>query len=302
MKKKILLTTFAALLVAIGLQIRFDLSPQEVEKQYALPESKFAEIAGQRVHFTDEGKGEVVLLIHGTAASLHTWQDWMPALKKQFRVLRVDLPAFGFTGPAKDRDYSIDAYVRFIENFLTHLKVKQLNLVGNSLGGQIAWHYAAQHPDDIHKLVLIDSAGFTLPKIPLPIRVARLPGIGKIARYIGPRFLVKKSLKQVYFDDNKVTDTLIDRYYAMSLRQGNRDAFVDRAVQRKDDDPNLLRRVRMPTLILWGRHDEWIPVEHAESFRKKLLLPQVIIYENAGHVPHEEIPQQTAADVLQFLK
>lgn len=303
MKKKIALVILLAVGVAIGLQVRSDIPAAEVEKLYVLPESKFINLDGQRVHYTDEGKGEIVVLIHGTAASLHTWQGWMPSLKKTFRVLRMDLPAFGLTGPAKDRNYSIDSYVKFLENFLAHFNTRQINLVGNSLGGQIAWHFAAKHPDNVNKLILIDSAGLPrMGKIPLPIRLARMPVLDKIARYVSPRFLVKKSLKEVYFDKTRVTDALVDRYYSMTLREGNRQAFVDRAHQLSEDSGDDLRKVRMPTLILWGQHDQWIPVAQAEVFRKKLLLPQVKIYDNAGHVPQEEIPEQSVADALKFLQ
>jgi pimeloyl-ACP methyl ester carboxylesterase len=306
-KKKIFLGVVVALVATIGSQIRFDISAAEVEKKYALPESKFIDVKGLRVHYTDDGKSkdkrEVVVLIHGTAASLHTWQGWMPDMKKAFRVIRVDLPAFGLTGPASDRNYSIDSYVKFLENFFAAIQVKQVYLVGNSLGGQIAWHYAAAHGDDVNKLILIDSAG--LPRtgeIPLPIRLARKPVLKSAAKYLSPRFLVKRSLKQVYFDHAKISDELIDRYYTMTLRAGNREAFVDRALQLSDDDGAGLRKLSMPTLVMWGRHDNWIPVTQAEIFRKKILLSQLVIYENAGHIPHEEIPAETVADALKFLR
>lgn len=302
------------LLIALGLivgfptvlllsQLRFDIPVSEVEARYKLKESKFMEIGGMRVHYTDEGKGEVVLLVHGTAASLHTWQAWVDVLKKDFRVIRMDLPAFGLTGPAPDRNYSIDSYVKFLRQFLAELKIRQISIAGNSLGGQIAWHYTAAYPDDVNKLILIDSAGLPRTKaIPLPIRLARMPVVRSVARYISPRFLVRNSLKEVYFDRGKVTEELVDRYHTMALREGNRQAFVDRAMQIEDDPGQGLERIKVPTLILWGRYDQWIPVEQAENFRKRLPWSQVVIYENAGHVPHEETPQQTLADTVKFLR
>lgn len=307
MKKKIALGIFVALIVAVGLQVRFDIPAAEVEAKYKLPDSKFIDVKGLRVHYTDTGKDkekrETIVLIHGTAASLHTWEGWMPGLKKSFRVIRMDLPAFGLTGPAPDRNYSIENYVKFLEDFFAALGIKQVNLAGNSLGGHIAWRYTAAHPDDISKLILIDSAGLPrMGEIPLPIRLARKAVFGTVAKYISPRFLVKRSLKEVYFDATKVNDALIDRYFTMTLREGNRQAFVDRAIQLAEDDGKLLRKIGSPTLILWGRHDRWIPVEQAENFRKKLLLPQVKIYENAGHIPHEEIPAESLEDALKFLR
>lgn len=303
MKKKLLIALIAIPLLYIGWNCHLDISAGDVERKYVLAESKFMDLRGMRVHYTDEGSGEVVVLIHGTAASLHTWQGWMTRLKNDFRVIRVDLPAFGLTGPSPDRDYSIDNYVRFLEQFFAALKIKQVSLAGNSLGGQIAWHYAAAHSDDVNKLILIDSAGLPrIGEIPMPIRLARMPVIGKIGRYFTPRFLIRNSLKEVYFDRSKVTPDLVDRYFTMSLRAGNRQAFIDRSAQLTNDTGEGLEKIKVPTLVLWGRYDQWIPVEQAENFKKRLAAPQVIIYENAGHIPHEEIPDQTVADALKFLK
>lgn len=283
--------------------LRFDIPAPEVERRYALPVSKFIEVNGLRVHYTDEGKGEVVVLVHGTGASLHTWQQWVELLRTSFRVIRMDLPGFGLTGPAPDRQYSIAAYVQFLRKFLEQLKAQQVSLVGNSLGGHIAWRYAAEYPDDVNKLILIDSAGLPrIGKIPLPIRLARMPVIGKLGLYISPRFLVRNSLNEVYFDRSKVTDDLVERYHTMALRAGNRQAFIDRAEQLEQGSSDGLERIKVPTLIMWGRHDRWIPVEQAENFRKKLLLAQVVLYDNAGHVPQEELPEQTLADALRFLR
>lgn len=306
MKKKLLI----ALAVVVGFptllllsQLRFDIPVAEVEARYKLKESKFMEIGGMRVHYTDEGMGEVVLLLHGTAASLHTWQAWVDVLKKDFRVIRVDLPAFGITGPAPDRNYSIDSYVKFVRQFLAGLKIKQISIAGNSLGGHIAWRYTAAYPDDVNKLILIDSAGLPrLKGIPMPIRLARMPVVGTLARYISPRFLVRNSLKEVYFDRSKVSEELVDRYQTMALREGNRQAFIDRSNQLEEDPGKGIERIKIPTLILWGRYDQWIPVEQAENFRKKLPWSQVVIYDNAGHIPHEEIPEQTLADAVKFLR
>ncbi|AFM12872.1 alpha/beta fold hydrolase [Turneriella parva] len=303
MKKKILIVVVATLLLLIGSQIHFDIPVADIERTWALPESKFLDLNGMRVHYTDEGKGENVVLIHGTAASLHTWREWVKTLKKDFRVVTLDLPAFGLTGPSPDNDYTIPNYVKFLEQFFAAMKMRQLNLVGNSLGGQIAWRYAVAHPDNVNKLVLIDSAGLPrIGSIPLPIRLARMPVIGSLAKYLSPRFLVKKSLKQVYYDDAKVTDALVDRYHSLALRAGNRNAFVERSRQMTPDDGSGLDKISVPTLIMWGQHDTWIPVEQAANFRKKLFLGQVVIYDNAGHVPHEEIPEQSVADALKFLK
>lgn len=301
-----LLYVFAALLLTIGVLVmaffRADIPAHEVEKRYRLPQSQFMAIGGLRVHYTDEGKGEAILLLHGTGSSLHTWQKWTDGLKERFRVLRLDLPGFGLTGPAPDRNYRIARYVEFVRDFLDRLQIRQLSLAGNSLGGQIAWHFAAAYPDRINKLILVASAGLPRRHIPMPLHLARLPIVGKLGRYLSPRFLVRNSLWEVYFDRSKVTDELIERHHTLTLREGNRQAFIDRAQQLEEGSLANLERITIPTLILWGRYDTWIPVEHAEEFHRRMPWSRVVIYDNAGHVPQEEIPEQTLADVLKFLQ
>jgi len=304
MKKKILILLLSIPFLILGWHCHLDIAAADVERRYALATSKFIDVAGMRVHYTDEGSGkETVVLLHGTGASLHTWQGWMPKLMAEYRVIRLDLPAFGLTGPSVERNYSWQAYVKFLEKFFTAVNIKKFHLVGNSLGGQIAWHYAAEHSTEIIKLILIDSAGLPrLKAIPMPIQLARMPVIGKLGRYITPKFLAHNSLKEVYFDRKKITPDIIDRYFTMTLRAGNRQGFIDRAEQIENDTGAGLEKIRVPVLIQWGRWDQWIPVEQAENFKKRLADAKAIIYDNAGHIPHEEIADQTVADAIDFLR
>ena len=136
--------------------VRFDIPVEELKKTYADGTSRFVPVGGMDVHYRDEGRGFPLVLIHGTAASLHTWDGWATALSGDFRVIRMDLPAFGLTGPAPDRDYRIGAYVRFIDDFLDTIGVTRCHLAGNSLGGLIAWNYALAHPAKVDRMILVD--------------------------------------------------------------------------------------------------------------------------------------------------
>jgi pimeloyl-ACP methyl ester carboxylesterase len=305
-KKSYLFRVSIGILALLGafaaVSVRFDIPAGEMKARYAKPNSRFIEVQGLPVHCVDEGKGFPLLLIHGTASSLLTWDEWARALSGHYRVIRLDIPAYGLTGPNKNNDYSIDTYVSFIRSFLDTMGVKRCHIAGNSLGGAIAWNFAAVHPDMVDKLILIDAGGYPRKKKPpFVFRLARLPVLNRVGRYISPRFLVKKSLLEVYGDDSKVTKELIDRHCDLALREGNRDAFIARSVKVNVSDTSRLKKVKAPTLIMWGSLDEWIPPEDAQNFRRDIAGSRLIIYPGAGHVPMEEIPVETAADALAFL-
>ena len=255
-----------------------------------------------KVHYRDEGQGMPIVLIHGTSSSLHTWEDWTKVLTQTHRVIRMDLPAFGLTGPNANHDYSIEYYARFLDQFLTKLAIDSLYLAGNSLGGQIAWYYTSDHLDKIKKLVLLDPAGFyDAEKIPFVFKLARTPLINQLVGKITPKYFIEKNLKEVYFDTEKITDSLIERYHDLTLRVGNRTAFIAKANQPMIDHTARLKLITTPTLILWGRNDHWISVAHATRFSKDLPHSKVEIMEETGHVPMEERPFESVAHTLQFL-
>nr|XP_061812148.1 2-hydroxymuconate semialdehyde hydrolase-like [Nerophis lumbriciformis] len=280
---------------------RMDIPPAELEQRYADATSQFAEIDGVRMHYRDQGSGPPLLLLHGTASSLHTWDGWAAELADEFRVLRLDLPGFGLTGPAADHDYRTERYVEHLAAFLDHLGVARVHLAGNSLGGLIAWRFAAAHPERVERLVLIDAAGFPPPQRRNIFDVGRTPGVRQMATRVTPRFLFSNALLEIYADPSKVTPELIDRYYLLTLRRGNRAALVARLSEPGLVYPDRLREIDHPTLVMWGRLDPWLPVEHADRFAEFLPNAELLIYDDAGHLPMEELPSRSAADVRRFL-
>src|SRR5206468_1092598 len=149
--------------------------------------------------YRDEGSGPLVVLVHGTSSSLHTWDGWAAALRDRWRVVRVDLPGFGLTGPSPARDYRIAAYVTFVDRFLERVAGGvPCALAGNSLGGNIAWEYALAHPSRVRALVLVDSAGYPLVlggAAPLAFRVARWPVVADLLAGLDPRRLVEDGVR-----------------------------------------------------------------------------------------------------------
>lgn len=306
---------FKRILLALGLlfglgivglltQFKADIPRSEMIERYAQIPSQFMTLGQQEVHYRDEGQGEPLLLLHGMGASLHTWDSWTAALKDSFRVIRVDLPAYGLTGARVDHDYSLAAYIDFIHDFVERLGLDSISIAGNSLGGAIAWSYAAEHPQKVTKLVLVDPWGFPNPnrKASLGIQLARTPILQNIVRYVTPRSLIAKSMYEVYGDDSKLTEEVIDRYYEMMLAEGNREAFIARQDSPFPFIGERLAEVYHPTLLLWGEEDAWIPLSTADSFLQALPNAQLITYPGVGHLPMEEIPQQTVADARDFLE
>jgi pimeloyl-ACP methyl ester carboxylesterase len=299
----ILLGAVLLLLVVAGAaMVRRDIPLDQLLSRYAAPPSRFVEIEGMRVHYRDEGSGPPLLLVHGTSSSLHTWDDWTRLLSRSRRIVRLDLPGFGLTGPAPDRDYRVERYARVAAAFLDRLRIARADVAGNSLGGRVAITLALQHPGRVRKLVLIDAAGLSGHEPPLTFRLASTPVVNVVLRKLTPRFLIRRNLEEVYGDPSRVNDALVERYHDLVLRAGNRDALVDRLTGPSDpllDD--RLDDLRLPVLVQWGERDDWIPVAHAHRFARGIAGAELRVYPGAGHTPMEELPGPTARDADTFL-
>ncbi|HMQ06282.1 MAG TPA: alpha/beta hydrolase [Saprospiraceae bacterium] len=280
-----------------------DIGLESLIQKYATPPSEFIRILDMDVHYRKQGYGDRhLVLIHGTGASLHTWEGWVEQLQNEFIIHSFDLPAFGLTGPSKDRDYSMKAYVNFLDQLISQAGIHAFALAGNSLGGQIAWEYTLQHPEKVTHLVLIDAAGYPKTgKGGSVFRWAKMPVVKTLLKYITPRSVVEKNLKEVYANQDKVSEDLVERYHDLALRKGNRQALIDRIQTPHQDNTHQLSQISCPTLIIWGAQDFWIPLENAKKFENDIPDAKVIIYPDLGHVPMEENPELTAQDVKYFL-
>lgn len=281
-----------------------DLSPEELEPEYAEGEDDFLDVAGMRVHYRDDGPRDapVLLCLHGTFSSLHTWDGWVEELTDEYRVVRPDLPGHGLTGPHPDDDYTMAAYVAFVAAFLDELGIEECVVAGNSRGGEIAWQFALDHPERVPALVLVDSMGFPMA-FDSPFGIIELPWVPNAIARLTPRRLIRRSVRDIYGDPSRVSPELVDRYHDLIRREGNRDAGVE-LVRR---DVNAVHRhgeladLRVPTLVLWGEEDYLIPPWFGKDFAETLPDAELITYADAGHTPMEEIPERTAADVRRFL-
>jgi pimeloyl-ACP methyl ester carboxylesterase len=279
----------------------------ELTARWAAPPSVFIDVGALRAHVRDEGPRDdptPVVLLHGTSASLHTWDGWTAILAQERRVIRVDLPGFGLTGPVPDGDYRIERYVEFVTALLDTLQVERAVLAGNSFGGWVSWEMALAHPDRVAALVLVDAAGYPLESqsVPIGFRIARVPVLNRLLQVTLPRSVIESSLRNTYGDPSRVTPELVDRYYELTLRAGNRAALAQRfAAGRHATDPGRIQQLALPTLILWGGRDRLIPLQYGERFHRDIAGSQFVTFPGLGHVPHEEDPEATVSALREFL-
>lgn len=291
----------------VGMSWAPDRSMADLRPRWAPTPSTFMAVENMQVHLRDQGVRDdpvPIVLLHGTSASLHTWEGWVGALKNDRRVISMDLPGFGLTGPMADGDYRMTRYVQFLTTLLDQMGVQNAVLVGNSFGGRLAWEMAVAHPDRVAKLVLVDAAGYPTPSASIPIgfRIAQIPVLNTLMEVTLPRSMVESSVRNVYGHPEKVTPELVDRYYDLTLRDGNRAALVERFRQAPSGEgASRITTLKLPTLILWGGRDRLIPPENAEHFHKDIAGSQLVIFPELGHVPHEEDAAATVAAFRSFI-
>ena len=303
--KKIIQYTGIAILAIIVVVIVGVVALAESDKKletllpiYTSKESKFLPVLGMQVHYTIEGpESDTVplVLIHGTSASLHTWDSLTVLLKDKKKIIRFDLPAFGLTGPNKENTYNADVYNIFVDSVLEKLKVASCIVAGNSLGGSIAWHYALYNKTRVQQLILLDASGYPKKneKGSLGFKIASMPVINNL--------LVKKSLEGVFVDKTKINDESINRYHDLLLREGNRKAALSIFKAGFKPDPAPIKTISIPTLIIWGDQDQLINVSNAYLFNKDIKGSKLVVLKNVGHAPMEETPTKVATAIRAFL-
>ncbi|RKP52651.1 alpha/beta fold hydrolase [Trinickia fusca] len=280
---------------------------EELVRRHALPASRFVTIAGNTIHYVDEGHGKPIVLLHGFGASLHTWNGVAAELARERRVIRVDLPPFGVTGPLRAaggtlETMDIDAYRRFIDQFVDALGLTHASFVGNSLGGLIAWDYALRHRGAVHKLVLIDAVGFPM-KLPFYVGLFNNPFVRVSASWLMPETIVKSAVRDVYGDKRKLDAVTLARYVDFFHGEDTRAAIVKMVPTLNFDalPTDALATLDIPTLVLWGGKDRWIPPAHAQQFAQRIPGARLIVYPELGHIPMEEAPQRVLPDLQAFL-
>jgi pimeloyl-ACP methyl ester carboxylesterase len=261
-------------------------------------------VLGIRLHLRDTGpkQAPAIIMLHGFGSSLHTWEPWARALERDHRVIRFDLPGAGLSSPDPTGDYTDARTIEILIALMDRLGVTRASLVGNSIGGRIAWTFAALKPERVAKLVLISPDGFESPGLSYGEK-PEIPALAHAMRYVLPKALVRKNLEAAYGDPAALTEETLDRYYDLMLAPGVRDAMIARMAQtiRVDPEP-LLRRIEAPVLLIWGEKDALIPVSNAADYVRALPYSRLVSFPDLGHVPQEEAPVESLAPVRAFLR
>jgi pimeloyl-ACP methyl ester carboxylesterase len=270
------------------------------------PDSLFVDVDGVKTRYVEKGAGEgAIIFIHGFSSSLFTWRACLDSIAQQYRVYALDLKGFGFSGKPES-DYTIDEYVDFVAAFMDELELPSAILCGNSMGGNIAWRVALKHPNRVDALILVDASGYPSDHsgLPLFVRLGRLPGAKTFFGVLTTRSRIRDSLESAYFEDAKVSDRAVDSYYYSMKNEGAMHAVLARLRSHSNETARWHEKIpslSMPTLIVWGDKDTWIPLENAHKFHNDIAGSELVVLPGCGHLPQEEFPDEFAARVLEFL-
>ena len=309
--RKLLIGLVILVAVIIGAVWAFsvpDIPRADLEAKYAKAPSQFIVLPdGARAHVRDQGPktAPVLVLVHGSNASLFTWVPWVNRLDKDFRVVTLDMPGHGLTGAVPNGDYSQEGMVKFTLEVADKLHLAKFAIGGNSMGGGVAARFAEEHPDRVTKLIIVDAAGMPVAsgdKVPLAFRIARTPVLNNMMLYITPRSIVTEGLNDAIIHKEIIDDHMVDLYWDFARMEGTRAATLKRfTLPVTNDVATDIAKIKAPTLILWGEQDHLIPVAAAHKFNAAIPGSKLFIYPATGHIPMEEVPDESANAVRAFL-
>lgn len=254
-----------------------------------------------RVREQGPDEGPVIVLIHGFSYSLESFDAWTEALAADYRVVRFDLPGHALTGPDPLQRYSVDQTVALTASLLDTLGHDAVVLVGNSLGGLVAWRLAAEQPELVSRLVLLAPGGFSINGVteePVPV-----PAPVSFFMTSAPEAMVGAASTGLFGDANRMPSDLPERVHALMRQPGVGQALVERLEVFTLPAPEAdLAQVEADTLILWGELDRMIPADHGPRFVDAMPSAQLEVLPGLGHVVHEEAPSESLERVRAFLQ
>jgi len=310
------LPALAAIFLAaapLGACVTREIPFAELNTRYGLPAShRFEPQPGLIVHYTDEGNpaGRTLILVHGFAASVHAWRPWIERLAADYRLIAIDLPGHGLTEAPKGYRATLEGNAGLIDSLADHAHVSRFVLAGHSMGGAVSLGYAMSRPERLDALVLVDSAGWPgedgrkSSGPPAFVQLLINNPVGRtIAKWFDPRLFAGGGLKSAYLDETMVTDAVVDRYAELALAPGHREILLtqqSRPAKRVTGDD--FRKIAMPTLVLAGEKDKLIPTEDARAIAAAIPGARIVTFPEGGHLPMEQLPDQSAKDLRDFLK
>jgi pimeloyl-ACP methyl ester carboxylesterase len=299
-----------ALVAAGSLMFRADIPFATLEAKYANGQSRFMDLPGAiRVHYRDQGLrgGPAIVMIHGYSASLDAWEPWVARLGGRYRIVTLDLPGHGLTRAPSDYTLSLQRYAQLVDAVAMTLGLRPYVVVGNSMGGGVAFTLALNRPDRVRALILVDSIGLPAASdgkpTPFIFKMLATP-VGKmVLKVLDTRRWAVEGLKSAYVDPALVTPALIDRYVELSLAPGHRSILLNG--DNNAESPvtaDTFKAIKAPTLVMHGDVDAIIPVASGRALAAAIPAARFIHYPEVGHVPMEQIPDRSARDLDDFIQ
>lgn len=308
MVRRMLITILALIAVTLGAAVFWawtpDLPRSALEAKYLEQPGDLIDVGGMRLHVRDRASRDAsaVVMIHGTASHLQSWDDWAAGLQDRFRVVRLDLPGHGLSEPDPTGNYSDERSVALLAALMDRLGIERASIIGSSLGGRIAWKFAAAHPDRTAKLVLVSPDGFASPGFEYG-KAPEVPASLGLMKHFLPKRLLHPQLAAAYADGSRMGGAILQRYHDLMRAPGNREALLERMRQTVLEPPEpFLEKITAPTLLVWGEQDRMIPVSNAQDYLKVMPNAELVTFADVGHVPQEEAPEMSLKPVTAFLE
>jgi pimeloyl-ACP methyl ester carboxylesterase len=308
----VLLTLVAVLSAGWFALQRADIGYDRLELVYANADSRILPLDnGLRVHYRDAGPRDapVIVLVHGFSSSLHTWEPWVANLKRDYRVISLDLPGHGLTNCLEGERVGTGQFVETVDAVTRALGIETFTLAGNSMGGGVAWAYALAHPSRLEGLVLVDASGWPEnaeeeQSDPIVFKLLSNPVARRLMKNTDMTWLVRDGLRDSFANPDLATDDMVNRYTALARAPCHRDALMALTSGRGDRaraTKAALAKITVPTLVLHGEQDKLIPVAAAQKFADAIPGAKLVTYADAGHLPQEELAEESAGDLRAFL-
>ncbi len=270
---------------------------------------QYVSIAGYKIRFLEKGKGPPLVLLHGLGGSLEWWEYNLGVLSREYRTIAFDFPGFGYSTKS-GLDFSKNSASDFMVSFLDAFHIRRASLIGNSMGGLIAFFTAVNHPERIDNLILVNSVGFGV-KLSLPLRLGTIFPLGELVLSARNNLIVRILLNRMFYDSQKVPYHLIPTVLEIFDMPQTRKAclrVLRSGVDLKGLKKEICRRVRdgagsLPhkTLIIWGADDKVAPLDQAYAGKKLIKNSQLHVFNKCGHLPQVEWPEEFNQIVLEFL-
>ncbi|MCH8914716.1 MAG: alpha/beta hydrolase [Thaumarchaeota archaeon] len=259
-------------------------------------EEKFLQIDGSRIRYLESGNSKKILvLIHGLGASAERWDQVIPLFSDDYRVVVPDLIGFGYSDKPLV-DYTTEFFSEFLKKFFIAADIKRPNLIGSSLGGQIAVEYAASHPQEIEKLVLVSPSGNmekSTPALDAYIMAALYPNEQS----------AKNAFELMEGSGHNTHEKIVNGFVERMQLPNAKLAFMSSLLGTKNSKliTSKLQTISIPTMIIWGANDPVIPIQYADHFVSTIQDCRFFRMDGCGHTPYVQYPFAFASKVLEFL-